>query len=65
MVLTVRSKDLAGNRSALYEPLVKELLALEEGIEVKDGLLKAGLVIHEGDNLEAMIHILLFTSSKC
>ena len=36
---------------------MKELLALEQGVLAQDGsVLKAGLVLHTGDNLEAMIY---------
>ena len=41
----------------IYELLMKELLALEQGVLAEDGsVLKASLVVHTSDNLEAMFY---------
>ena len=58
LVISVRSKDIPdGNRDAIYEPLIKELLALEQGVLLQDGsILKAGVALHLGDNLEAIFY---------
>jgi hypothetical protein len=53
LVLTIRSQDLPPNREALYKPLIADLKKLEDGIPFRGGLLKAGLLVHLGDNLEA------------
>jgi len=43
---------MAGCRDAVYEPLIKQLHTLEEGILCETGVLKAGVVAYLGDNLE-------------
>ena len=59
--------ELAGNRGwgvlieakyiTIFELLMKELLALEQGVLAEDGsVLKASLVVHTSDNLEAMFY---------
>jgi hypothetical protein len=53
LVLTVRSRDLKGNENVVYDQLVKDLAKLEEGVPFQDGILKAGVLAHLGDNLEA------------
>jgi hypothetical protein len=53
LVLSIRSQDLPPNREALYQPLIADLKKLEDGIPFQGGLLRAGLLIHLGDNLEA------------
>jgi hypothetical protein len=53
LVLTVRSVDLKGNQQAVYQPLLTDLKKLEEGIPFQDGVLRAGVLAHLGDNLEA------------
>jgi hypothetical protein len=53
LVLTVRSKDLQRSREAIYTPLLKDLKTLEAGVAFCDGMLKAGVVAHLADNLEA------------
>jgi hypothetical protein len=37
----------------VYQPFIADLRKLEEGILFRDGILKAGLLVHLGDNLEA------------
>jgi hypothetical protein len=53
LVLSIRSQDLPPLREALYQPLIADLRKLEEGVSFQNGVLKAGLLIHLGDNLEA------------
>lgn len=55
LVLTAESKDIERDRKELYEPLIKELRLLEDGI----GDLKCGLVAHFGDNLEVIFFFFL------
>jgi hypothetical protein len=62
LVLTVRSKDMKGNREAVYDPLIKDLLKLEEGVPSCSGTIKAGVLAHLGDNLEAHLVSGLSTS---
>lgn len=52
LVLSVKDKHLKDNRSAIYAPLMKELAALETGIEHNGNVIKAGLLCQVGDNLE-------------
>ena len=53
LVLSARSKDIAGKREEFYEPLIRDLAKLEEGIPYNGGTLKVGVVAHLADNLEA------------
>lgn len=53
LVLSVRSKDLKNNRSAVYAPLIRDLKKLEDGVVFGERVLKAGVVAHLADNLEA------------
>ena len=54
LALTVKESDLKANREAVYQPIVDDLLLLEQGITTSDGkILRAGLLFHLGDNLES------------
>ena len=54
LALTVKESDLEANREAVYQPIVDDLLLLEQGITTSDGkILRAGLLFHLGDNLES------------
>ncbi len=53
LALSVRSKDLKENRLAVYKPLLDDLLKLEQGVQVGEKFIKAGVLAHLADNLEA------------
>ena len=53
LLLTARSKDLDRRREEFYRPIVEELKILEKGINIGNQLIKVGVVVHLGDNLEA------------
>jgi hypothetical protein len=55
LALSVKESDLKLDRTAVYKPLLEDRLRLEQGIPVDDQghILRAGLLCHLGDNLEA------------
>lgn len=53
LVLSVKEKDMKDHREEIYKPLLEDLLLLEAGVRVGAKTLKAGLLMHTGDNLEA------------
>ena len=55
LVLTAKSKDVAANREAFYEPFIQDLKKLEKGVSFNGGNLQAGVAAHFADNLEAHI----------
>jgi hypothetical protein len=52
LVLSVKEKDLKNNRKEVYQPLIRDLLKLQEGVLFDGKLIRAGLLVHLGDNLE-------------
>jgi hypothetical protein len=52
LVLTVKESDLKNHRQEVYEPMLRDFLSLEEGVIVNGKILRAGLLVHLGDNLE-------------
>ena len=53
LVACAKSKDLKAHRKEIYAPLVEDLKKLENGVEVNGKWIKAGLLVHLADNLEA------------
>jgi hypothetical protein len=53
LVLSVKEKHLKKNREEVYKPLLEDLHRLEAGVSINGKILKAGLLVHLGDNLEA------------
>jgi hypothetical protein len=54
-VLSVKNTDLKTFRQDIYKPLLDDLKRLEAGITVNGKKVKAGLLCHLGDNLEAHV----------
>lgn len=52
LVLAVMEEDLKEHREEVYAKLLEELKQLEEGVWINGRLVKAGLLLHTGDNLE-------------
>jgi hypothetical protein len=62
LALSVRSKDLKDNRLAVYKPLLDDLHKLEQGVKFGERLIKAGVLAHLADNLEAgLLSLIKFT----
>ena len=55
LVLSVKNIHLKTFRQEIYKPLLEDLKKLEAGISVNGQVIKAGLVAHLGDNLEAHV----------
>jgi hypothetical protein len=55
LVLSVKNTDLKTFRQDIYKPLLDDLKRLETGITVNGKKVKAGLLCHLGDNLEAHV----------
>jgi len=55
LVLSVKNIHLKNHRQEIYKPLLEDLKKLEEGVTVNGRVIKAGLLCHLGDNLEAHI----------
>jgi hypothetical protein len=55
LVLSVKNSDLKAHRQEIYQPLLEDLKVLESGVSVNGKVVKAGLLCHLGDNLEAHI----------
>lgn len=55
LVLSVKNTHLKTYRQEIYKPLLEDLKKLEAGVTVNGEIVKAGLLCHLGDNLEAHI----------
>jgi hypothetical protein len=55
LVLSVKNTHLKTYRQEIYNPLLEDLKKLEAGVTVNGKLVKAGLLCHLGDNLEAHV----------
>jgi len=55
LVVCAKSKDLKDHRNDIYAPLIEDLKKLEEGVEVDGRVIKAGILAHLSDNLEAHV----------
>jgi hypothetical protein len=55
LVMSVKNSHLKTYRQDVYKPLVHDLQRLEAGVEVDGKTVKAGLLVHLGDNLEAHV----------
>jgi hypothetical protein len=55
LVLSAKNSDLKTYRQDIYKPLLDDLKKLEAGVVVNGQVVKAGLIAHLGDNLEAHI----------
>jgi hypothetical protein len=55
LVLSAKNIHLKSYRQEIYKPLLEDLKKLEAGVIVDGKLVKAGLLCHLGDNLEAHI----------
>jgi len=55
LLLSVRNIHLKTYRQEIYKPLLEDLKKLEKGVMVNGKIIKAGLLAHLGDNLEAHI----------
>ena len=53
LVLSVKDKHLKKHRAEIYKPLLNDLQLLEDGVTARGKTVKAGLLVHLGDNLEA------------
>jgi hypothetical protein len=55
LVLSVKNTHLKTYRQEIYKPLLDDLKKLEDGVTVNGNIVKAGLLCHLGDNLEAHV----------
>jgi len=55
LVLSVKNMHLKTHRQEIYKALVEDLKKLEAGVTINGKIVKAGLLCHLGDNLEAHV----------
>jgi hypothetical protein len=55
LVLSVKNMHVKTYRQEIYKPLLEDLKKLESGVTMNGKMVKAGLLCHLGDNLEAHI----------